>query len=230
MPDALAPLPSTLPVSQYSARVNAGGRGADSQFLPGLAPLAHVQARAPRKPEVPTMATRRTRRLVPPTPLLTLAIATATALAAALAAPSPATAQTLPTIEAHTEGTTAMEGFFNLYWDDAAGSLYWGDRRAGHRVSLPDLDGVGAREQSGGDRPGAVARDARLRGAAHRAAGAARRAQLRVPGHHRQHRRGAGRARCLRAVGALGVRHRGAHRRPRAGGRHRSSSCATRAG
>ena len=71
------------------------------------------------------MTTRRTRRLVPPTPLLTLAFAAATAFAASLAAPSPLTAQTLPTIEAHTEGTTAMEGFFNLYWDDGTGSLYW---------------------------------------------------------------------------------------------------------
>ena len=48
--------------------------------------------------------------------------------AAALARPgtAPATAQqTLPTIAEKTEGTTAMEGFFNLYWDDGAGVLYW---------------------------------------------------------------------------------------------------------
>ena len=55
-----------------------------------------------------------------PAALVTLAVA-----AAALAAPSPATAQDLPSIEEMTEGTTPMEGFFNLYWDDAAGSLYW---------------------------------------------------------------------------------------------------------
>ena len=54
-----------------------------------------------------------------PAALVTLAIACAHAL------PSPLTAQSLPSIEEHTEGTTQMEGFFNLYWDDAAGSLYW---------------------------------------------------------------------------------------------------------
>ncbi|MDE2981145.1 MAG: zinc-dependent metalloprotease [Gemmatimonadota bacterium] len=30
-----------------------------------------------------------------------------------------------PTIAEKTEGTTAMEGFFNLYWDDDEGVLYW---------------------------------------------------------------------------------------------------------
>ncbi len=30
-----------------------------------------------------------------------------------------------PTIAAHTEGMTALEGFFNLHWDAAAGRLYW---------------------------------------------------------------------------------------------------------
>ena len=66
------------------------------------------------------MTTRRTRRLVLPTPLLAIAAATAF-----VAASSPATAQDLPTIEEHTEGTTPMEGFFNLYWDDDTGALYW---------------------------------------------------------------------------------------------------------
>ena len=70
------------------------------------------------------MTTRRTRRLVPPTPLLTLALAAATAFAATTT-PSPATAQDVPTIEEMAQGTTAMEGFFNLYWDDDAGALYW---------------------------------------------------------------------------------------------------------
>ena len=69
------------------------------------------------------MTTRRTRRLVPPTPLLTLAALTTTAVVATT--PTPATAQDLPTIEEHTRGTTPMEGFFNLYWDDATGALYW---------------------------------------------------------------------------------------------------------
>lgn len=39
----------------------------------------------------------------------------------------PAFAQTdpLPTIEEKTAGTDAMAGFFNLYWDDGSGALYW---------------------------------------------------------------------------------------------------------
>ena len=68
------------------------------------------------------MSTRRTRPSPLPTPLLTLALAAATAFATP---PTPLPAQDLPTIEDHTQGTTAMEGFFNLYWDDDTGSLYW---------------------------------------------------------------------------------------------------------
>ena len=66
------------------------------------------------------MPTTHTRPTPLPTLLLTLAATTA-----ALTTPSPLPAQDLPTIEEHTQGTTAMEGFFNLYWDDDTGSLYW---------------------------------------------------------------------------------------------------------
>ena len=38
---------------------------------------------------------------------------------------SAAQAQPLPSIADATAGTTAMEGFFTLYWDDAEGRLYW---------------------------------------------------------------------------------------------------------
>ncbi len=34
-------------------------------------------------------------------------------------------AQDLPSIEAKVSGTTLMEGYFNLYWDESAGKLYW---------------------------------------------------------------------------------------------------------
>jgi len=34
-------------------------------------------------------------------------------------------AQELPTIEDTVVNTTAMEGYFNLYWDDASGKMYW---------------------------------------------------------------------------------------------------------
>ena len=38
----------------------------------------------------------------------------------------PAHAQdALPSIENHTQGMERMEGFFDLYWDDATGSLFW---------------------------------------------------------------------------------------------------------
>lgn len=34
-------------------------------------------------------------------------------------------AQTLPSIEEKVSGATLMEGYFNLYWDESAGKLYW---------------------------------------------------------------------------------------------------------
>jgi len=45
--------------------------------------------------------------------------------AAALVAPEAAAQDDRPSIEAKTEGMTPMEGFFDLYWDDGAGLLYW---------------------------------------------------------------------------------------------------------
>ena len=42
-----------------------------------------------------------------------------------LARPAEPQAPSLPSIEQHTEGMTQMEGFFNLYWDNANGSLFW---------------------------------------------------------------------------------------------------------
>ena len=53
------------------------------------------------------------------------ALAAGLALALALALlPSSALAQT-PTIEVHTSGMQRIDGFFDLYWDDAAGSIFW---------------------------------------------------------------------------------------------------------
>ena len=69
-------------------------------------------------PSTRTRSLRHTLALVFP-PLVAVA-----ALASAGAAPVTAQ-QTHPTIAEKTEGTTAMEGFFNLYWDDDAGVLYW---------------------------------------------------------------------------------------------------------
>ena len=62
-------------------------------------------------------------------PLSRSTTATAVAvLAAALAVASPpplAGQETLPSIADKTEGAIAMEGFFNLYWNEAEGALYW---------------------------------------------------------------------------------------------------------
>jgi Met-zincin/Domain of unknown function (DUF5117) len=54
-------------------------------------------------------------------------------LALALLAPGAAKAvEVLPTIEEKTQGMERLEGFFNLYWDESEGKLYW------------ELDGTGA--------------------------------------------------------------------------------------
>lgn len=45
---------------------------------------------------------------------------------ATVLAPTDVTAQEpIPTIESHTEGMERMEGFFDLYWDDDTGHLFW---------------------------------------------------------------------------------------------------------
>lgn len=41
------------------------------------------------------------------------------------------TGEGLPTIEAKTDGMQAIEGFFNLYWDEDTGTMYW---------EIPELD------------------------------------------------------------------------------------------
>ena len=48
-------------------------------------------------------------------------------LVAVIATPRAVTAQDaeIPTIESKTEGMQSLEGFFDLYWDDATASLYW---------------------------------------------------------------------------------------------------------
>ena len=54
------------------------------------------------------------------------ASAVAAVLLAATAATAPARAQEgLPSIADKTSGATALEGFFDLYWDEADGVLYW---------------------------------------------------------------------------------------------------------
>ncbi len=64
------------------------------------------------------------------TPLAIAALATAALATAAFASatlfPPPLAAQDArPTIAAHTAEMTALEGLFNMHWDDDAGRLYW---------------------------------------------------------------------------------------------------------
>ena len=62
----------------------------------------------------------RARRIRPLTGMLTLLVALALLPAAVRAQ-----ATELPSIEDRISGLTAMEGFFNLYWDDGTGALFW---------------------------------------------------------------------------------------------------------
>ena len=63
-------------------------------------------------------------RPLSPAPLC-LVLTGALLATAALPATAVAQAEAIPTIEAHTEGMQALEGFFDLYWDDATGKLFW---------------------------------------------------------------------------------------------------------
>ena len=55
-----------------------------------------------------------------------LTVLTLGAMASAtIAAPAFSQTDSLPGIEEKTTGTDTMEGFFNLYWDDGSGTLYW---------------------------------------------------------------------------------------------------------
>ncbi|HIC64148.1 MAG TPA: DUF5117 domain-containing protein, partial [Gemmatimonadetes bacterium] len=56
---------------------------------------------------------------------LTVLVTLALIALCGLARPAEPQAPSLPSIEQHTEGMTQMEGFFNLYWDNANGLLFW---------------------------------------------------------------------------------------------------------
>lgn len=60
-----------------------------------------------------------------PSPARLLALSALLACAAAAKAPGASAQDAIPTIEARTQGMEQMEGFFNLYWDDGTGSLFW---------------------------------------------------------------------------------------------------------
>ena len=65
------------------------------------------------------------RRTAAVLPRLLTFLALGTIALAGFGAPALAQTDTLPSIEEKTTGTDAMEGFFNLYWDDGSGTLYW---------------------------------------------------------------------------------------------------------
>ncbi|MYG36591.1 MAG: hypothetical protein F4205_13970, partial [Gemmatimonadetes bacterium] len=63
---------------------------------------------------------------ITPARFLRLFVSVALAIAAGVVAGAPAAAQdSRPTIAEKTGGMSQMEGFFNLYWDDDSGLLYW---------------------------------------------------------------------------------------------------------
>lgn len=68
---------------------------------------------------------------IPEAPRLRRVVLAAAALLLVAAAPAAALQESgqeveeLPTIEEKTEGTDALEGYFDLYWDREAGKLYW---------------------------------------------------------------------------------------------------------
>ncbi|MCH2469872.1 MAG: zinc-dependent metalloprotease [Gemmatimonadetes bacterium] len=65
------------------------------------------------------------RRAAAVLPRLLTVLAVSAMASASIAAPAFSQTDTLPSIEEKTTGTDAMEGFFNLYWDDGSGTLYW---------------------------------------------------------------------------------------------------------
>jgi len=65
------------------------------------------------------------RRTAAVLPRLLTFLALGTIALAGFGAPALAQTDTLPRIEEKTTGTDTMEGFFNLYWDDGSGTLYW---------------------------------------------------------------------------------------------------------
>ena len=62
---------------------------------------------------------------IPSTIAAVCALAVALVAAAGLGTSPAAAQEALPGIADKTDGATAMEGFFNLYWDDGEGALYW---------------------------------------------------------------------------------------------------------
>ena len=58
-------------------------------------------------------------------PRLSVLVTLALIALCGLARPAEPQAPSLPSIEQHTEGMTQMDGLFDLYWDNANGSLFW---------------------------------------------------------------------------------------------------------
>ena len=77
----------------------------------------------------------------------------AAVLLGALCGPVAAQSTPLPTIEKKTEGMKKIPGLFNLYWDDAAGHLYWEIGDMGEEFLYVSLHGLGPGEQPDRHRP-----------------------------------------------------------------------------
>ena len=79
---------------------------------------------APRSSAAATSMSAK-RRAAAVLPRLLTVLAVSAMASASITAPAFSQTDTLPSIEEKTTGTDAMEGFFNLYWDDGSGTLYW---------------------------------------------------------------------------------------------------------
>ena len=65
------------------------------------------------------------RRVVADAPRRLTSLALVLALSGGFASPAVSQTEPLPSIADKTAGTEAMEGFFDLYWDEATGTIYW---------------------------------------------------------------------------------------------------------
>ena len=120
----------------------------------------------------------------------------------------PGASEPIPSIEERTTGMKKLDGFFPLYWDEAAGQLLLEIPRLNTEVLHVDRAGGRARLERHRARPRQLTGSRIVkfeRVGPTRADGAA---ELRVPGRQRQSGRSARGARRLCALGAVGL-HRG---------------------
>ena len=134
----------------------------------------------------------------------------------------------ITSIEERTNGLKKIDGFFPLYWDEAAGTLWLEIPAAQHRSALLDRTGAGPRlerHRARSRQPDRLAhRDVRAR----RPEGADGAAELRLPRAEHEPGRSARGARRVRALGAVGLHGRRRDGRPACSSTSPTSWCVTR--